>query len=870
MKKVTSLLLALLQVWLFLPGLFSHALAAENELTVMVYVCGSDLESDGGQASGDLEEMMSSGIGSTPGVSVMVATGGSRDWQDYDISSRSLQYYRLGAKEPELLKSLGQKNMGDQTTLSDFVRFSLSAAPARRYILIFWDHGGGPLYGVCNDANYHDDSLSLSELHNGLLSALGTTRLEIVAFDCCIMNCIDLCSDMAEIADYSVLSQEMVAGSGLNYDVWMKLIAKDPTVSAREIAISIADSYVEENSRGFNADTATMSVISSAAMPAVMEAANAFSAALVNRLSTDYSAIVRLRTGLTSFGEFVDEDATDLVDLCDMCDAFSALLPEESAALKAAAQQAICYNCTTKDISSYAHGLSFFLPYDTIFYQQEDILDHYSADGSAYSALVLGMANQADTGSYAITASSYTPSSFYTCDDSGSSGSFCDIWNGYYGDYCSFDDALSSCDGDIWAGLCSGGSVWDGYSSGSGLWEGYDLWSGLNGCDDGSCWEGTYWDDNIWSGYDSSGSSGPGGSYGSNGPGGSYGGLWGGLPSGNSVDNLNTGSGGPSGQGGSGNNEYAPTAGGLWASGENDEDGEPAPTAGGLWASDSEASTAAAGSIWSTDSDAAASAGSTGDTANTAGSASALNNIWAGLLNTGSDYYQPGEANQNVQPGITAPATAQTVLADASSYFSSASMTTQMIYSVQLNKTDLDNLASASGVLSMKQGDETVLLGNVGATTIDWSTGLIFSMFNGIWPTLGGQMVRAEFLYTDDEGCRRFVIPARINDLKMYLLGRLESDGSAEILGVTQGYDDSGFAIRGSVPLEAGMTIVPLFTAITADGSEKLYDGTAITVPEEGLTLSMEKVASGSYQYCFGLTDLSGLTWYTDSAQVNF
>ena len=223
-----------------------------------------------------------------------------------------------------------------------------------------------------------------------------------------------------------------------------------------------------------------------------------------------------------------------------------------------------------------------------------------------------------------------------------------------------------------------------------------------------------------------------------------------------------------------------------------------------------------------------------------------------------------------MQAGISEAVTADSVLETANEYFSSSTLSSQMIYSIQLSKTDLDHLASASGVLSIRDGDEVIRLGNLGVTTIDWSTGLVFSMFDGSWPMLEGQMVRAEFLYADENGNTRFVIPARINDLKMYLLGNLAADGTATLLGATQGYDENGFAIRGWIPLETGMTVYPLFTAVSSDGTEREYEGSAVTVPESGLGLAWSRIPAGSYEYCFGLTDLSGTVHYTDSVPITF
>lgn len=774
MKKAVSLLLALILALSIVPGAVSPALAREKEVTILAYICGTDLESEDGEASGDIREMIASGVGNSNDVTAIIATGGSSRWQRYGISNRNVQYYRLGGSSPELLQDVGSRSMGEAGTLSDFLRYAISAAPARRYVLILWDHGGGPVYGICNDENYQDDSLSLAELHRGLVDGLNGTKLDIVAFDCCLMNCVDLCADLYGIADYSVLSQELVSGTGLNYDEWMGPIVSDPSISTKQIAMSMAETYIRENSSGRNADTATMSVIASDKMPAVMNAANAFSAALTSLLSTNLAGVVRLRNQLTTFGEFLDYDASDLVDIEDMCDAFSALLPQESENLKQAARQAVCYNCTTSDIASYAHGLSFFMPYDTIRNDRQDILAYYNTLSSDYASLAVAMTNQATTSGYTMTGSNYTPSNFYSHDDyygSGSfSGCFYDIWDGYFGDYCSFDDVYDSCGGNIWAGLnSSSGSIWDGYSTSSGIWEGYTP-------------------SNIWGDYD--GTSGP---------------------------------------------SAAAT-----------------PSAGGIWA----------GFIAQTASPTQAPAQGT--------ASSALGSIWAGLLNNSTDYYQPGEQNQNVQEGVSEAVSADDVLETANTFFSSANLTAQMIYSIQLNRSDLDHLASASGVLSVKDGNETVRLGNLGQTTIDWSTGLVFSMFDGSWPMLDGQMVRAEFLYGDDAGNVRFVIPTRINNIKMYLLGSRAADGTMEILGATQGYDENGFAIRGSIPLEAGMKIQPLFTAVAADGTEREYRGNEIIVPAEGLNLAWARIPSGDYLYCFGLTDLSGKVHYTDTVAISF
>ena len=66
MKKPICLLLALMLLSSLIPWTGSDASAEAGEVTILVYVCGSDLESESGEASDDIREMASSGVGSIP------------------------------------------------------------------------------------------------------------------------------------------------------------------------------------------------------------------------------------------------------------------------------------------------------------------------------------------------------------------------------------------------------------------------------------------------------------------------------------------------------------------------------------------------------------------------------------------------------------------------------------------------------------------------------------------------------------------------------------------------------------------------------------------------------------------------------------
>ena len=815
---------------LFLVGclFLTCARAEDREATIMVYLCGSDLESEEAEASGDLREMIQSGVGRTEGVDVIVATGGSRRWNAYGIASSTVQYYRLGAREPELLKDTGRNDMGRAETLSAFLRFSREQFPAERYVLVLWDHGGGPVFGLCYDENYSDDELTMQELRTGLQNGLGGDRLAVIAYDACLMNSVDICALNAEFADYQVVSQELVSGTGLNYDEWIGAWCRNPAMSSLDVAREISRTYIAENSTGRRGDTATMSVIESSAMGLVTERLEQFSAALEPYLGTNLPAVVRARQNLLSFGEFLDYDASDLVDIQDLCDGLRSLIPEACDGLSSAAMAAVAYNVTSQDISAYAHGLSLFLPYATVGSDQSAIRALYGNQNSRYASLVMSMMKAVQQGGYSMNASAYSASNFYTQDSQGCYGEFASIWDGWYGDSCSSADLYDYCDGNIWSGLSGscGGSIWDDLSSacGGSFWD--------DACQDNAC--------SIWDGYDGNNGYWSGGN------------IWGGL--------SGSGSGGGYTESGTSVSAADPQGGGIWSSSSGSGSG------GGYTESGTSVSAAdtQGGGIWS-------GLNGSGDglpQLSDENQQNALINIWAGLLNQGNNYYTPTDVNSNVQEGISDPVTPQQVVETADVYFSASSLTRQSVYTIQLTREDLDHLAAASGVLIRRNGEGMINLGNLGVTVIDWSTGLIYSMFDGSWPMLQGQMVRAEALYGGEDGSVRIVMPARVNGIRMYVLAVSYSDGHCEVLGVTQGYDENGYAIRGSMPLEPGMVIQPVFTCIHEDGSETESLGETITVGDDGLNLVWDKVTGGSYEYCFGLKDLSGKVHYTDTVPL--
>ena len=203
----------LLAAWLL--GIRTAPAEGGRRLTLMIYMCGSNLESGYGSASADLQEMLSSGF--DPGeVTVLVMAGGSSRWSlPFDPGEAAIQ--ELGPRGMRTVWRDEARDMGESDTLSRLLTFGQERYPADDYALILWDHGGGPLEGVCWDELFSMDRLSLSELTDALDAAAFPKKLRFIGFDACLMSTAEVAYALSPYAEYMIASQETEPAKGWNY-----------------------------------------------------------------------------------------------------------------------------------------------------------------------------------------------------------------------------------------------------------------------------------------------------------------------------------------------------------------------------------------------------------------------------------------------------------------------------------------------------------------------------------------------------------------------------------------------------------------------------------------------------------------------------
>ena len=346
--------------------------AEEADYTLLVYMVGSDLESDDAAASADLEEMLAVQEGSN--VNVIVQTGGAASWEREEISDSIEDDVSINTRwdvyQGELteLKNVGRRNMGNPETLSNFLIWSAQHYPAKNYSLVFWDHGGGSLNGFGYDENYVD-MLSLPEMEQALLSASEETGVtfDVIGFDACLMATAEVAYALEPYANYLVASEEVEPGHGWDYTPIIRSIMEDPAITGDSLGQIIADGYQKQAYDQETEADITLSVIQLDMIPAVVDAWNTMIADLNGQITVDRQLlnISKARGRSETYGETSDS-STDLVDIIDLAvhlelvggDRYEA----NAEALIDALQNAVIYQ-VYGELRPNAYGMSIYFPY---------------------------------------------------------------------------------------------------------------------------------------------------------------------------------------------------------------------------------------------------------------------------------------------------------------------------------------------------------------------------------------------------------------------------------------------------------------------------------------------------------------------------
>lgn len=335
-----------------------------GNITIMLYLCGNDLDNaDELAATNDLLEIRDAIFGNTS-VTVLVLAGGAKNWGSAICDPSETVLLEYGARGgPRTIQKYPAMNMGDPETLSFFLKYGVEHRPASQYALILWDHGLGPMGGVCIDALNNSDSLTLNDLQEALDDSPFSkdNHLSWIGFDACLMASVETAVCVKDYADYMVASQETEPTSGWNYSFLREIREHS---SGLEICQNIVSGYMGGKK---DTDMLTLSLIDLSKMDTLIKAINQFFEQ-INPILTEqsFSGFSRLRLGTKGFGRITTVSDYDLVDLYDFSEQFaqsSELDWERSASARSLQTALLLTVIKTSGNQPKAHGLSLYSPY---------------------------------------------------------------------------------------------------------------------------------------------------------------------------------------------------------------------------------------------------------------------------------------------------------------------------------------------------------------------------------------------------------------------------------------------------------------------------------------------------------------------------
>jgi hypothetical protein len=312
----------------------------------------------------NFEQMAS--VGSTDRVHVLVEFGRPQHHysSQFGAWTKTLRFRvtkGMTPTEANALEDLGQVNMGDGGSLADFVRWSREKFPARREMLVIWDHGQGwrlraatavraverdrylavrrslraeapaqrgGLAGPPDDMRIHGgvryvsvdddtgDKLYNRKIQNALTPLAKSRPLDIVAFDACLMAMLETGYALRNVASMLVGSEELEPGAGWNYERWLTPLVHDPSdFDAAKLGRAIVTAYHDEYK---DSDDTTMSSVALAKAPALAKALTTFAARARAKLSAQLKVLKNARGGCANYAPGYGLHSIDLARFLDL------------------------------------------------------------------------------------------------------------------------------------------------------------------------------------------------------------------------------------------------------------------------------------------------------------------------------------------------------------------------------------------------------------------------------------------------------------------------------------------------------------------------------------------------------------------------
>ncbi len=226
------------------------------------------------------------------------------------------------------VQDLGEVDMGDPQSLTDFIVWGAQNYPANHYMIIIGSHGGGWRGIGPDDGGGRESMLELPEINTALSEAqkqLGISKFDIVGFDACLMGVTDVAVMLEPHADYVLFSQEVIPGNGWEYTNSIASMQANPDWDAFQVGTSFIDNYMAYYAGKGARTKVDLSLVQTSGLPKLLTALENFAKVVKADTVELLSALGSARNNSQTFGTSLGDraDAYSYVDLKDFMTWFS-------------------------------------------------------------------------------------------------------------------------------------------------------------------------------------------------------------------------------------------------------------------------------------------------------------------------------------------------------------------------------------------------------------------------------------------------------------------------------------------------------------------------------------------------------------------
>jgi hypothetical protein len=308
---------------------------AEKEWTFMVYLnADNDLESAGIKDINEMER-----VGSCDKVNIIVQCDRSPEYDESNgnwIGARRFyiqkddDFTKINSKEAG---NLGESvDMGDPAVLTDFIKWGVKNYPAKKYVLVIWNHGSGwkfqnarfsPVKGISYDesSGNHLDNFKLTAALAEGVKFNGGRKFDIIIMDACLMAMVEIAYQIKDSAKVYIASEEVAPADGMPYDSILAKLAANPAMGEKEFSAAIIEDYVRSYKGGSQGwSNCTFSAFDLSNIEALAHKIDA----LAKYLTENFEALsypillARLKTL-----KYSDADYADLYNFCELIQNYS-------------------------------------------------------------------------------------------------------------------------------------------------------------------------------------------------------------------------------------------------------------------------------------------------------------------------------------------------------------------------------------------------------------------------------------------------------------------------------------------------------------------------------------------------------------------